>query len=161
VSPGEIVRVLVDALSAESTEKPKSTVQWVPSHFNVPAVVRLYDHLFMMEDPPDADWEKALNPSSLLVKESALVDPSLFKWGTTPQTHFQVTTIGVLPLAEHPLQFERLGFFVVDRQSPMIPATIDSAADMPKVVFNLTVLLKVHLSLSLCSRSAQSTGLQT
>jgi hypothetical protein len=88
---GEIVRVLVDALSADSTEKPKSTVQWVPSHFNVPAVVRLYDHLFMMEDPPDAEWEKALNPSSLLVKGTALVDPSIFKWGTTPETHFQVS----------------------------------------------------------------------
>lgn len=126
---GEISRVLVDALPMDSAEKPKSTVQWVPSHFNVPAAARLYDHLFMMEDPPDAEWEKALNPNSLIVKSNALVDPSIFKWGTQPETHFQ---------------FERLGFFVVDRQSPTVTAAVSGpGVDTPKVVFNLTVLLKV------------------
>lgn len=90
LSLGEVTQVLVEALSADSPEKPKSTIQWVPSHLNVPATVRLYDHLFMMEDPPDADWEKALNPNSLIVKPNALIDPSLFKWGTIPETHFQV-----------------------------------------------------------------------
>ena len=85
-----IVRVLVDALPLDSTEKPKSTVQWVPSHHNVAAEVRLYDHLFVTEEPPDADWEKALNPNSLVTKSNALVDPSLFKWGTSPESHFQV-----------------------------------------------------------------------
>ncbi len=86
-----IVRVLVDALPLNSTDKPKSTVQWVPSHLNVPSEVRLYDHLFSAEDPPDVDWEKGLNPNSLIVKSNALVDPSLFKWGTTPESHFQVS----------------------------------------------------------------------
>lgn len=106
-------------------------MQWVPSHFNVPAVARLYDHLFMMEDPPDAEWEKALNPNSLIVKSNALVDPSIFKWGTNPETHFQ---------------FERLGFFVVDRQSPVVTAAVSvSTTENPRVVFNLTVLLKVNL----------------
>ncbi len=81
---------MVDALPVDSTEKPKSTVQWVPSHFNVPIEARLYDHLFVSEEPPDAEWEQALNPNSLVVKSNALVDPSLFKWGATPESHFQV-----------------------------------------------------------------------
>jgi hypothetical protein len=70
----------------DPNEKAKSTVQWVPFHshiraevpaacpqFIVPPLkflppsfpqVRLYDHLFLSEDPPDDDWEKALNPHS-------------------------------------------------------------------------------------------------
>eukprot|EP00604_Paraphysomonas_vestita_P003143 CAMPEP_0174820862 /NCGR_PEP_ID=MMETSP1107-20130205/4962_1 /TAXON_ID=36770 /ORGANISM="Paraphysomonas vestita, Strain GFlagA" /LENGTH=619 /DNA_ID=CAMNT_0016037017 /DNA_START=191 /DNA_END=2050 /DNA_ORIENTATION=+ len=128
-SNDNIIQVLVEALPLNSTDKPKSTVQWVPSHLNVPAEVRLYDHLFVTEDPPDADWEKALNPNSLIVKSNALVDSSLFKWGAIPESHFQ---------------FERLGFFVVDRQSPVVTAAISNASstEQPKVVFNLTVLLR-------------------
>lgn len=44
------------------------------------------------------------------------------------------------------VQFERVGFFVVDRDSgtlPSIAPSADANVEIPKLVFNLTVPLKV------------------
>eukprot|EP00595_Chromulina_sp_UTEXLB2642_P003520 CAMPEP_0196765336 /NCGR_PEP_ID=MMETSP1095-20130614/8007_1 /TAXON_ID=96789 ORGANISM="Chromulina nebulosa, Strain UTEXLB2642" /NCGR_SAMPLE_ID=MMETSP1095 /ASSEMBLY_ACC=CAM_ASM_000446 /LENGTH=594 /DNA_ID=CAMNT_0042123213 /DNA_START=200 /DNA_END=1980 /DNA_ORIENTATION=+ len=100
-------------------EKPKGTIHWVPSTNAVVAEVRLYNYLFLVEEPTDDDWEKQLNPDSEIVITNALIDPSFNSYYLpTNQTHYQ---------------FERIGFFVIDRES-----------DLPnnKFIFNLTVSLK-------------------
>ena len=100
----------------DAGEKPKGTIQWVPAKFVLPVEVRLYNLLFTVDEPSDVDWEQQLNPQSEIVKPRALVDASLLRLSPQPEMH---------------LQFERLGFFVVDK---------DSKED--KLIFNLTVNLK-------------------
>lgn len=98
-------------------DKPKGTIQWVPASSAVPVEVRLYNHLFTVEEPNDDIWEQQLNPHSEIVVNHSLVDPSILGY-------FHAK-------AEDHFQFERLGFFVVDKDS-----------DSNKLVFNLTVALK-------------------
>ena len=103
----------------ENKTKPKGTIQWVPSSTAVSIECRLYDKLFTVEEPTDAGWEKELNPKSEEVRV-ALADPSLL----SHKLDYGYT-----------MQFERLGFFVVDKESK-------SCSDGDKLVFNLTVGLK-------------------
>ena len=74
----------------------------------------MYQHLFYAEEPGD-DWEAQINPESEIVK-AALVDESIKT--RKLDTNFRT-------------QFERIGFFVVDK---------DSKDD--SLIFNLTVSLK-------------------
>ena len=97
-------------------DKPKGSIQWVPASTAVPVEARIYNPLFTVEEPTDAGWEAELNPESEVVMGSALVDPSLLNWKPVPEKHFQ---------------FERLGFFVIDKDS------FDS-----RIVVNMTVNLK-------------------
>ncbi len=103
---------------APDGRKVKATLHWVSAEHAHEAEVRLYDHLFTKEDPNDveqgADYRSNLNPDSLEVLQSALVEPGLAK--ATPGDRFQ---------------FERQGYFCVDP---------DSSAE--KLVFNRTVTLK-------------------
>jgi glutaminyl-tRNA synthetase len=98
--------------------KVKATMHWVSQEHAVSAEVRLYEHLFLLEDPTAVaegeDWKAQLNPNSLEVLTDCLVDPSL---ATAPA------------LAR--CQFERLGYFCVDP---------DSSPDQP--IFNRTVPLR-------------------
>ncbi|MCA9059356.1 MAG: glutamine--tRNA ligase, partial [Planctomycetaceae bacterium] len=98
--------------------KVKSTLHWVIAADAVPAEVRLYDHLFMKENPADVqegeDWTAALNPDSLRILPACQLEPAL----ATAQEGDR-------------FQFERLGYFCVDQ---------DSAPG--KLVFNRTVTLK-------------------
>src|SRR5437870_239702 len=98
--------------------KVKATIHWVSAAHAIDAEVRLYDTLFSKEDPNQTeegkDFTSNLNPNSLDVISHAKVEPSLLKAG-----------IG------NRYQFERLGYFCVDRDSA--PA---------KLVFNRTVALK-------------------
>ena len=84
--------------------KVKGTIHWVSAEHAQKATVRLYDHLFTKADPddvpPGADYKSNLNPNSLEVVSSAFVEPSL----ATAQ-------------AGERFQFERLGYFCVDRDS--------------------------------------------
>lgn len=83
--------------------KVKGTLHWVSAAHAVPAEVRLYDHLFSRIDPDKAETDEefyaSLNPKSLEVIE-AMVEPA---------------AVG------HPegfsFQFERQGYFCVDRDS--------------------------------------------
>jgi glutaminyl-tRNA synthetase len=104
--------------SAQSNRKVKATLHWVSAGHAVPAKVRLYDHLFMKEDPDDvpegADWTTNLNPRSLEVLNSCQVEPSLVQ--ASPGTRYQ---------------FERMGYFCADPDSS--PA---------ELVFNRTVTLR-------------------
>ena len=100
---------------APDGRRPKATLHWVSASHGLPADVRVYNHLFTRPDPgADGDVLADLNPESLEVLEGAVVEPSLAE----------------IPAGET-VQFERLGYFSVDR---------DSSADRP--VFNRTVTLR-------------------
>ncbi len=94
--------------------KVKSTIHWVSAEHAVQAEVRLYEQLFTVERPDDAEAENIVNPNSLEVIENAQVEPSL---------------ANVKPGDN--LQFERTGYFCPDP---------DSRPGKP--VFNRTVTLK-------------------
>jgi glutaminyl-tRNA synthetase len=104
---------------APDGRKVKSTLHWVSSRHAAVATVRLYDTLFTKRDPSDApegaDFTVHLNPKSLEVLSSCAVEPSLKN--AAPGACYQ---------------FERMGYFTVDR--------IDSAPGAP--VFNRTVTLR-------------------
>jgi glutaminyl-tRNA synthetase len=99
--------------------KVKATLHWVSAAHAVEAEVRLYDHLFLKEDPDDVeegqDFKSNLNPKSLEVLTSCRVEPGLAE--AAPGERYQ---------------FERLGYFCVD--------SADSSKD--KLVFNRTVTLR-------------------
>ncbi len=96
--------------------KVKGTIHWVSAAHSVPADVRLYDHLFSVPKPDEAeDFKSVLNPKSLEVLTGCRVEPSLA--GAAPESRYQ---------------FERQGYFVAD--------SIDSSPGRP--VFNRTVGLR-------------------
>jgi glutaminyl-tRNA synthetase len=98
--------------------KVKATLHWVSAKHAIGSEVRLYDHLFAKPDPEEVgegqDVFANLNPNSLERVADCRVEPSLR--GAAPGSRFQ---------------FERLGYFCVDR---------DSTAERP--VFNRTVTLR-------------------
>jgi glutaminyl-tRNA synthetase len=95
--------------------KVKSTIHWVSAAHAVDAEVRLYETLFTVENPGEADdFTTVLNPNSLEVLTDAKLEPALAN--AAPGERFQ---------------FERLGYFAVDPDTR--PA---------KPVFNRTVALK-------------------
>ncbi len=110
-----------DSLSGSGTEaskrKVKGTLHWVSIAHAKQVEVRIYDRLFLHE-APDADKEKDfiefINPNSLSINKNAFVEPSL-----------------ALAKVGDRFQFQRLGYFVVDKDT--------TAANL---VFNRTVALK-------------------
>ncbi len=103
--------------NAPDGRKVKGTIHWVSARHGVPAEVRLYDRLFVDENPAarrDGDFRQSLNPDSLRIAAHAVVEPALA--GAQVEARFQ---------------FERLGYFCVDP---------DNAGD--RLVFNRTVTLR-------------------
>ncbi|MDD8018840.1 MAG: glutamine--tRNA ligase, partial [Bacteroidota bacterium] len=104
---------------ANAGRKVKATIHWVSAPEAVDAEVRLYDRLFVKENPDDAEGTKDflsnLNPNSLQVVRRAKVEPMLGK--AEPGQRFQ---------------FERLGYFCADSK--------DTSSGKP--VFNRIVTLK-------------------
>jgi glutaminyl-tRNA synthetase len=110
----------VDSKSGSGTEasqrKVKGTIHWVSTAHAKEAEVRVYDRLFTNESPDkdkEVDFKAFINPNSLKVI-TGFVEPSLIT--AKELDHFQ---------------FQRLGYFCVDR---------DSTAE--KLVFNKTVGLR-------------------
>jgi glutaminyl-tRNA synthetase len=103
---------------APDGRRVKATLHWVSAAHAGHAEVRLYDRLFVAEDPdrdvPGSTFVDNLNPNSLEVLAGCRIEPSLA--GAVPGERFQ---------------FERLGYFSVDPDS--------SAGDL---VFNRTVSLR-------------------
>lgn len=100
-----------------SERKVKGTIHWINAADAVDAEVRLYDKLFLDEDPAgvkDKDLKEILNPESLVVLPNAKVEPFLLE-----------AKVG------DKYQFQRTGYFVVDPDSTK-----------EKLVFNRTVSLK-------------------
>jgi glutaminyl-tRNA synthetase len=104
--------------NAPDGRKVKSTIHWVSALHAIDAEVRLYENLFAVENPNEApegkDFTANLNPHSLEVLTGAKLEPSLR--GAAAGSRYQ---------------FERLGYFCVDK---------DSTAE--KLVFNRTVALR-------------------
>ncbi|KAL7589078.1 hypothetical protein Lser_V15G37115 [Lactuca serriola] len=99
--------------------KPKGVLHWVaepsPGVDPLKVEVRLFDKLFLSENPGELDkWLDDLNPDSKVVIPCAYAVPSL--------KHAEV---------EDKFQFERLGYFVADK---------DSTPE--KLIFNRTVTLR-------------------
>lgn len=90
--------------NAPDGRKVKSTIHWVSAAHALNASVRLYDHLFLKEDPNEVeegqDFTANLNPNSLEVLSGCKVEPSL-----------REATSGAR------YQFERIGYFCVDPDS--------------------------------------------
>jgi glutaminyl-tRNA synthetase len=86
---------------APDGRKVKATLHWVSAEHAVDAEVRVYDHLFEVENPgADGDFVDDLNPASLEIRSGCKLEPSL---------------AGVEPGVQ--VQFERLGYFAPDPTS--------------------------------------------
>ncbi|MCF8721217.1 glutamine--tRNA ligase/YqeY domain fusion protein [Nitrospina gracilis] len=100
---------------ASDGRKVKGTLHWVSAQHAYDAEVRLYNHLFVNEDPDDIEIPASINPESLEVLTDCKLEPCLKE--AQPGERFQ---------------FLRMGYFVVD-----------SKYSMPgKPVFNRTVPLR-------------------
>ena len=99
--------------TGSSDRKVKGTIHWVAAHNALQAEVRLYDRLFNVPDPGNAeDVMTCINPDSLETV-SALLEPALAD-------------------AADAVQFERLGYFW--------PDPVDHSGESP--VFNRIVTLR-------------------
>lgn len=105
--------------SSPDGRKVKGTIHWVSANDAVAATVRLYDHLFTVENLGDLaegeDYRDHLNPNSLELAENCMLEPSLAK-----------ATVNIR------YQFERLGYFCIDPTESKPEA----------LVFNRTVTLR-------------------
>jgi len=100
-----------------SDRKVKGTLHWVSARHCIDAEVRLYDRLFMDEEPDghkDVDFKEFINPDSLKVLTRCKLEPSMAD--AKPMDKFQ---------------FQRLGYYCVDADSTS-----------GNLVFNRTVGLK-------------------
>jgi len=100
-----------------STRSVKGTIHWVSALHAVKAEIRLYDRLFITEDPAsheELDFKELLNPHSLEILSNCYIEPELSK-----------------AKAGDKFQFIRQGYFCVDALSTD-----------EKLVFNRTVPLK-------------------
>ncbi len=103
--------------NAPDGRKVKATLHWVSAEHALEAEVRLYEHLFVKEDPDDVpegkDYIYNLNPESKTITK-CWIEPSVAD--TVPGDRYQ---------------FERLGYFCVDKSSTS-----------QHLVFNRTVALR-------------------
>jgi glutaminyl-tRNA synthetase len=101
---------------APDGRKVQATLHWVAAAHSHPAKVRLYDRLFTAPEPGagTGDFRDDLNPGSLETLTACRVEPAL----------------AALKPGHH-AQFERLGYFCVDKDSTP-----------QNLVFNRTVTLK-------------------
>jgi len=105
--------------SSQEGRKVKGTLHWLTAAHAQRAEVRLYNHLFIKENPADEkeypDPKSSLNPDSLEIVQEAFIEP------------FLKDAVG-----GDRFQFLRLGYFCVDNK--------DSTPGAP--VFNRTVTLR-------------------
>lgn len=101
----------------EANRRVKGTIHWISVPHSLDVEVRLYDRLFMVENPTgdkEKDFREFINPDSLIVKQNCKVEAYLED--AQPLDIFQ---------------FQRIGYFNVDK---------DSTPE--KLVFNRTVALR-------------------
>ena len=115
--------------NAPDGRKVKATIHWVSAAHSIAAEVRLYNPLFSKPDPSGGEGFAAdLNPNSLEVLTGARLEPALADAKT-----------------EKPVQFERQGYFCLDR---------DSAPD--KLVFSRTIGLRDTFAKDVAKEKAAS-----
>jgi len=100
--------------NAPDGRKVKATMHWLPAAQSLPAEIRIYNQLFVNPTPDAANFVADLNPQSLEVLTGARIEPAIAQGN-----------------ASEPMQFERQGYFVRDK---------DSAPGRP--VFNRTIGLR-------------------
>ncbi len=87
--------------NAPDGRKVKATIHWVSAAHSISAEVRLYNPLFNKPDPTGGEnFTADLNPNSLEVLSQARLEPALAD-----------------AKPEQPVQFERQGYFCLDRDS--------------------------------------------
>jgi glutaminyl-tRNA synthetase len=105
--------------NAPDGRKVKSTLHWVSAAHAIEVETRLYDRLFLKENPDDVedgtDFKSNLNPDSLEILDGCYVEQSL---------------VDAVPGRTY--QFERQGYFIVDPIS----------SEHGKLVFNRTISLR-------------------
>jgi glutaminyl-tRNA synthetase len=105
--------------SSQESRKVKGTLHWLSAEHAQRAEIRLYNHLFLKENPADdkecPDLKSSLNPDSVEIVREGFIEP------------FLKDAVG-----GDRYQFLRLGYFCVDSG--------DSAPGVP--VFNRTVTLR-------------------
>ncbi|MES0359633.1 MAG: glutamine--tRNA ligase/YqeY domain fusion protein [Anaerolineales bacterium] len=105
--------------NAPDGRKVKSTLHWVSAAHAIEVETRLYDRLFLKENPDDVeegtDFKSNINPNSLEILEGCYVEQSL---------------VDAVPGCIY--QFERQGYFIVDPIS----------SEHGKLVFNRTISLR-------------------
>ena len=120
---GEVIEIYAEydpetkSGTSGSNRKVKAAIHWVSVQHAIPAEVRLYDRLFMVENPAeekDREFHELLNPDSLKILTGCFVEEELKD--AKPYDRFQ---------------FQRIGYFNVD------PDSKDG-----KLIFNRTVSLK-------------------
>lgn len=99
----------------ESQRKVKGTIHWVSAEQAIAIELRMYDRLFTLESPDDAEGDilDYINPESLVIKQG-FAEPALAE--TDPNEHFQ---------------FQRVGYFFKEKES-----------SKEHLIFNKTVGLK-------------------
>lgn len=120
---GEIVEIRATALPGTVGEdapegvRPRGVIHWVSANEGLSAEVRLYDRLFDHETPDRGgdDFMQYINAESLTTLSGCVVEPSLAQ--AAPESAYQ---------------FEREGYFVLDRYQ----------GGHGKLVFNKTIGLK-------------------
>ena len=96
--------------------KVKGTIHWVSAKHAIPAEVRLYDHLFLADDPNDVPEGKTfldlVNPDSMKTVQARL-EPAM-----------AAVKVG------EAVQFERVGYFCKDRDSTEALAVFNRTATL-------------------------------
>lgn len=102
-----------------SGKKVKGVIHWVSAKYGLPATVRLFENLFLKENPEEVeegeDFTDNINPDSLVTMTDCMVEPALAD--ADPESRFQ---------------FMRKGYFFQDPK--------DSSPD--RLVFNRIVSLR-------------------
>ena len=100
--------------NAPDGRKVKATMHWLSAAQSKPAEIRIYNQLFAKPSPDASNFAADINPQSLEVLKDARVEPAIAESNSI-----------------EPVQFERQGYFVRDRES---------APD--RLVFNRTIGLR-------------------
>ncbi len=121
----------IQAVKVEGGDKPKAYIHWVDAAASAPATARVYNALFLSDEPNGLDWKeggwvKALNPHSEVVYENAVIEKAGLEQLTKVEKGEMVRFQGL-----------RTGYFSVDEK--------DSEA-RGKVVLNQIVSLKEDTS---------------
>lgn len=105
--------------NAPDGRKVKATLHWVSAAHALEVETRLYDRLFIKENPEDveqgSDFKSNLNPNSLEILKGSVVEPSLAE-----------------AIPGRTYQFERQGYFCLDSV-----ASVEG-----KLVFNRTITMR-------------------
>lgn len=86
--------------NAPDGRKVKATMHWLPATNSVPAEIRIYNQLFANPNPDASNFAADLNPQSLEILSDARIEASVAESNAT-----------------EPMQFERQGYFVRDKDS--------------------------------------------